>query len=124
MKILWIACAGAAGSLARYGIGVLLLASGRSWPAGTLTVNVAGCFGIGVISALASRIEMSETLRLALTVGFLGGFTTYSSFNEELLSMLRQGSAGTAAAYLLVTVAGGLIAGLAGYLAGSAVAGS
>lgn len=116
MRLLWIAIAGAAGSLARYGVGMAALAlGGRGWPIGTLVVNIAGCFGIGFVAAVAHRVEMNETLRLTLITGFLGGFTTYSAFNEELLSMLRGGSVWMAGGYLAATLIGAAIAGVAGY---------
>lgn len=94
-----------------------------TFPAGTLTVNLAGCFAIGLVSAVALRGGMSETARLVISIGFLGGFTTYSAFNEEVLAMLRAGATGNAMAYLLITIVGGALAGMAGWGLGAAAGG-
>jgi len=66
--------------------------SGISFPIGTLFVNLLGCFLIGLIAQLAeSRSFLSGDVRLFLTVGFLGGFTTFSSFGYETLQLIRDG---------------------------------
>jgi fluoride exporter len=106
MRLVWIAFGGAAGTLVRYGIGLVGQRVTKGWPLGTLTVNVAGCFVLALVAALAvSGARFSEDARLAITVGFCGGLTTYSTFNQEALNLMREGSSGTAAAYFVVTVA-------------------
>ena len=115
MNLIWIALAGATGSVLRYGVAVAAGSLTRAWPAGTLAVNIVGSFVMGLVAAIAASGNLNETLRLTLVVGLIGGFTTYSAFNEEMLGLLRTGAWGTAALYLSVTVIGGLLAGAAGY---------
>jgi CrcB protein len=84
-RVLLIALAGALGTLSRYGIGVWAGRTiGTNFPYGTLIVNVVGCFLIAAITHVAISTELiSPTVRLTLTTGFMGGLTTYSSFNLE-----------------------------------------
>lgn len=110
---------GAAGSGARYlvqlGMGRWL---GTGFPWGTLTVNVVGSFLIGVIMELGVRAgAIPPDVRLFLTTGVMGGFTTYSSFNHEIIGYLQAGSLSTGGLYLGTTVAGCLISGLLGVAA-------
>ncbi|ACY17164.1 fluoride efflux transporter CrcB [Haliangium ochraceum] len=114
-QALLIAFAGAAGSLARYGAGSfamrLAARAGLSWPLGTFAVNVLGSFLIGLVTTLfALRGQLDAPLRLALTVGFLGGFTTYSSFAFETVGLLESRRWLAAGCYVLLTL---LTAGLA-----------
>lgn len=81
---------------------------------GTLAVNVLGAFAISVLAALVVANRASEEARLLLGAGVLGGFTTYSSFNLEALTLWQRGAVGLALAYVLATVVGCLFAGLAG----------
>jgi fluoride exporter len=86
MTRVWlIGLAGALGTLTRYGVGLWAGRSlGTNFPFGTLIVNVAGCFLIAAITHVALSTELiSPTLRLTMTTGFMGGLTTYSSFNLE-----------------------------------------
>jgi len=84
-KILLIALAGGLGALARYGLsGLVLRATGPGLPYGTLVVNVLGCFLFGLVWALAAeRMLVSPELRTIVLVGFLGSFTTLSTFIFE-----------------------------------------
>ncbi len=97
-RFLWICLAGALGTGARYLIGLWAVERlGNSFPHSTLIVNMVGCFLIAVVSQLAlSMASFSPTLRLALTVGFLGGLTTYSSFAYETTWLAQHGAIGTA----------------------------
>jgi CrcB protein len=90
-KVLLIGLAGALGTLTRYGVGVWAGKTlGTGFPYSTLIVNIAGCFLIALVSQIAiSTTLISPTLRLTLTTGFMGGLTTYSSFNYETTSLLR-----------------------------------
>lgn len=111
----WIFIAGGAGSVARYLIGRWAFERfGGSFPVGTLGVNLIGCFALGAAIHLATAWSLSPELRAAVVVGFLGGFTTYSSFNQETITLFSTGAAGAAAVNVLVTVAGGLAAGWLG----------
>lgn len=80
-----------------------------SFPFGTLTVNIVGCFLIGIVYALADRGNLSESWRLFLATGLLGGFTTFSAFSGETLAMIRDGQFFYASAYVAVSVILGLI---------------
>lgn len=94
---------------------------GPSFPYGTLFVNVTGSFLIGLVMhvGLTSTL-LSPTLRLFLTTGLMGGFTTYSTFNYETLGFLREGALALAAINLAATVVLCLGAGLLGLAAGRA----
>lgn len=104
--LLSIGLAGALGSVCRHLVGTAVQrASGASFPWGTLAVNVAGSFCIGVVMALlALRGQLDTPLRLTLTAGFLGGFTTYSAFAFETVQMLERSAFAAAALYLTATV--------------------
>lgn len=119
-RLLWICLGGAVGTGARYllSLGIFRLA-GTGFPWGTLAVNAIGSFLLGLLMHLSATTEsFPPTLRLALTTGVMGGFTTYSTFNQETLGFLREGSWGFGLAYLAVTVASCLLAGLLGLLCG------
>jgi len=78
-------------------------------------INVTGCFGIGLVVALAEeRMVLGPTIRLFLTVGVLGGYTTFSSFGYETMVLVRDGSLGSAAFNVVAQVALGLLAVWAG----------
>jgi CrcB protein len=115
-RVLFIGLAGALGTLLRYGVGLLagrLFAPG--FPYGTLVVNVLGCFAIALVAHLALTTTLvSPTLRLTLTTGFMGGLTTYSSFNWETTELLRARSWALGAANVGVTVVACFGAGLLG----------
>lgn len=115
---------GGAGCLARY---LVALAVGRrAFPYATLLVNVVGAFLIALILELAlARRDVPAHLQVALTTGFLGGFTTYSSFNYETTRLLLTGEVARGLVNLAVTVVGAFAAGLGGlavarWLAGGA----
>ena len=109
--------AGAMGTAVRYL--VALWASrrfGPAFPYGTLIVNLAGCFAIAAIMEIAATLLWNPTARMVVTVGFLGGMTTYSSFNYETLRLAQEGAMGSAVLNGALTVGGGLAAGLLGLL--------
>ncbi len=118
-RFLLVCLGGAAGSGARYLVGLgAVRVLGVAFPWGTLTVNVVGCFLISLVMDLGIHYgAIPDELRLFLTAGFMGGFTTYSSFNYELLTQLGRGAYGSAALYLLLTVGGCFGAGVLGILA-------
>lgn len=92
---LYIAAGGALGSIARYWMaGAIDGRLNTNFPWGTMLVNIAGSFAIGVFAALAAgegRWGMNESTRLFLIVGICGGFTTFSSFSLQTLNLLREG---------------------------------
>jgi CrcB protein len=118
-RVLLIALGGALGTLSRYAIGLWAGKTlGTSFPYGTFVVNVAGCFLIALVSQLAiSTTLISPTLRLTLTTGFMGGLTTYSSFNYETTAMLRERGLAEAATNVGLTLVTCFAAGLLGLLA-------
>jgi fluoride exporter len=113
VRALLVFVAGGAGCVARY-----LIASWigpRSFPYATLIVNVIGSFLIALILEASLRVAaFPPHLRLALTTGFMGGLTTYSSFNYETTTLAAQGSSGRALVNVGATLIACLIAGLAG----------
>ena len=118
MILVWIFVAGGAGSVTRYLVGIWSFERlGAAIPYGTVIVNLAGCFALGAVAQLASATSWTPEMRAALTVGFLGGFTTYSSFNHETLALAMSGAVGAALLNVVVTVAGGLLAGSLGMIA-------
>lgn len=122
-RLLWICLAGALGTGARYLIGVWAAQRfGAAFPYGTLIVNIAGCFSIAAILQVALNVStFSPTLRLALTTGFLGGLTTYSSFAYETTQLFRTGSSGAALVNFGVTTLACFTAVALGSLAGRAL---
>ncbi|MGZ6077364.1 MAG: fluoride efflux transporter CrcB [Myxococcaceae bacterium] len=120
-----VALGGALGSVARYGVGALAARLiGPAFPSGTLLVNVTGSFLIALVMHLAlTGTVISLEIRIFLTTGILGGFTTYSSFNYETLALLNQRAYWLAGLNLASTVLGCLVAGMLGLAAGRAVVG-
>ena len=94
MRFLLICLGGAVGTAARYGVGGLAARWwGTEFPYGTLIVNVTGSFVIGFIQQVGlNTLAISDTLRLVLTIGVMGGYTTYSSFSYETLRLVEEGS--------------------------------
>lgn len=122
LKLFWICLAGAIGTGVRYWVGLWADERlGRAIPYGTLIVNVVGCFLIALVMQLALRTSaVSPALRLTLTTGFMGGLTTYSSFNYDLGQYLQSGAYATAVLYFALTSILCLAAGSLGViLAGS-----
>jgi CrcB protein len=89
---------------------------GVGFPYGTIAINTIGSFFIVVVTQLAARGAITDHVRLALTTGVLGGFTTYSSFNNETMYFLQRGSVGLALLNHGATIVLCLIAGAAGFL--------
>lgn len=110
---------GMIGSICRFLVGGWIqhqIFQAGTFPFGTMVVNISGCFLIGVGSGLMEiRQFMTPELRLMLMVGFLGGYTTFSTFGFETWIMLRDGSLLRAAANVMIQVFAGLFAVLLGY---------
>src|SRR5262245_25518747 len=110
MKWWWVALGGAAGSLLRFGITGLFSSGATRFPTGTLLVNLAGCFVIGLLWGLTESKSIEPGLTVFLFPGLLGGFTTFSAFALEWLQLVKSGSMLLALGYLLASVCGGLLA--------------
>jgi CrcB protein len=125
-RVLLIGFAGALGTITRYLVGLWAgRFFGAGFPYGTLIVNVVGCFLIALISETALRTTLiSPTLRLTLTTGFMGGLTTYSTFNYETTSFLRERALAASVVNVAATLIGCFIAGLLGLALARRVLGS
>jgi CrcB protein len=116
MRLLLICLGGAIGTGARYLTSLWAAGSfGTAFPAGTFIVNVVGSFLIAFIMQMSATTEiLSSDMRLMLTTGVMGGFTTYSTFNYETTGYFRSGAWGLGMVNAGVTFFGCLAAGLAG----------
>jgi CrcB protein len=118
IQAILVAVGGAIGSVLRFYVGQWALRlAGPAFPWGTLTVNVVGCFVIGVFTEMIiRRLDASPELRLLLITGFLGGFTTFSAFSLDAVSLFERGAVVSGAVYIVASVGlsmAGVIAGLA-----------
>jgi CrcB protein len=101
-QILLVALGGSLGAIARYGMSTAVYrVTDPSFPWGTLAVNLAGSFFIGILAELFDAVLIPAGWRLMLAVGFLGAFTTFSTFSLETVSLLRDGEAGLALGNIL-----------------------
>jgi len=115
--ILMIGVGGFIGTICRYLLSLLIQNKFLStYPFGTLSVNIIGCFLIGIIYALSDRGHFSVEWRLFLATGIMGGFTTFSTFSNETVSMLRDAQYGNALLYVSGSVILGLLATFCGII--------
>ncbi len=121
--LLYVMVGGAVGSGARYLTGRAMTALlGAGYPFGTLAVNLVGGLLMGVLVGVLARNSAPEGWRLLIGVGVLGGFTTFSSFSLDVVTMIERGAPGLALGYILVSVIGSIAALFAGLSAVRAVA--
>ena len=114
-RFVWICLAGAAGTGARYLVALWAAQRfGSAFPYGTLIVNLIGSFAIAAVMQTATALSWSVTFRSAITIGFIGGLTTYSSFNYETSRLLDEGAAGAAMLNVAGTLLGAFAAGWLG----------
>jgi len=116
LRLTLIAIFGAFGTLARYGLqGLVQIRVASTFPYGTLLINLTGCFLLGVIGQFTlNRMVISPDWRVAIAVGFFGGYTTFSSFGWETAKMLEDGEWARATAYVAASVVAGLLLSVAG----------
>lgn len=120
---LWIGIGGFCGAVARYGINTWLTARwGEAFPYGTLFVNLSGSFALCLIIAMLGKgLDVAPHLRLALTAGFLGSYTTFSTFSADALLLFETGHVVRGLGYVLGSVAGGGLTGVLGLLVGRSI---
>jgi fluoride exporter len=121
MRFLYVGVAGALGALSRYGIG--LAVGPRSFPWATLGINVSGSFALGALLTVATHRGWAPETVGAVAVGFLGAFTTYSTFAWESFSLARADRVLMAGLYVGASVVLGILAAGVGYAAAEAVQG-
>ncbi|WP_068774515.1 fluoride efflux transporter CrcB [Paenibacillus sp. FJAT-26967] len=108
MKVIYVGLAGFAGALSRYGLSFIWNEGPGRFPWGTLACNLLGCLLLGYLST-AVLINWKPDLRLAVTAGFIGAFTTFSAFSLEIVQLTASGRSGIAVVYGLVSLWGGLL---------------
>ena len=111
-NFLIVGLGGGAGSMLRYAVQKIFQQQHAGvFPTGTLLVNIAGCFLIGILWSLFSRsLTISEEMKLLLMTGFCGGFTTFSAFTLEGIGLLKENKTALFIIYLTASVVGGLLA--------------
>jgi CrcB protein len=120
VRSLWVGVAGFFGAVARYQLDSLISRHARgAFPWGTLVVNLSGCFLLGALFTLSTgRLDANPALRTALTVGFVGAYTTFSTFSLQAVRLTEDGAVGLAVSYVAASVGIGLLAAWAGMGAG------
>jgi fluoride exporter len=116
VRILLIALFGAIGTLTRYGLGGFVQTKmGGTFPYGTLLINLTGCFLLGLIGQITlNRVLVPPEWRMAIAIGFFGGYTTFSSFGWETAKMFEGGEWLRATTYVATSVVLGLLLSVAG----------
>ena len=120
VRVALVAVAGAGGALLRYGI--VSAVGAKSLPWSIAAVNVIGSFLLGLLMAVASQRGWPAATTVPLAVGFLGSFTTFSTFSYDAQLLLRDGRTAAVLLYVALSVFGGVLAAAVGYAAASAAA--
>ncbi len=119
MTVLWVAIGGAVGSVLRYWVSDPI--NQRAAPWGTVLVNVLGTFALGIVVGWFGSRTSDSMMRVALSVGLLGGFTTFSSWAAETMDLLSAGRIATAVANIAVSMGVALLAASAGLAVGRVI---
>ncbi len=124
LKYLMVAIGGAAGAIARFWVGgYVAQRMGTKFPYGTFLVNCSGSFAVGlVVTLLAERTHWDPNLRYLIPIGFVGAYTTFSTFEFETLRALQDGQILAAGLNVVLSVLVGFLAVWLGVVAGRAVA--
>lgn len=110
-EITLVALGGACGATLRFLVGRLSeIFLTALFPFATLSINILGCFVIGIVAEISARGGLSSDTRLLIVTGILGGFTTFSAFGLETITLLRSGHVGLALSYIATSVIGGCAA--------------
>lgn len=123
MRAVWVGIAGCLGALSRYWVdGWISRFTGGGFPWGTLVVNVTGCLLVGLLmTILTERLLPYPSVRLAITVGFVGAYTTFSTFAYESLRQIQDGALGLALVNVVASVVVGIAAVWIGVVIGRAL---
>ena len=119
-NFLQVALGGAIGASARYGVNILAGRIVHGFPLGTLTVNILGCLAMGLLAAFLA-LRGGQHLAPLLLTGVLGGFTTFSAFALDTMTLWERGAGGMAIRYVLASVVLSLVAVMAGLAIGRGV---
>ena len=124
MKYLWIALGGAAGAVARYWLTVLISQRFETrFPLGTFAINMSGCFLIGLfVTVLDAHASLPAALRYLMPIGFVGAYTTFSTFELETYRAVTIGAGSIALLNVVLSVVIGYVAVYAGVAAGKLLA--
>lgn len=118
-EMLWVGLGGFLGANARYLFGLWIAARlGTTFPYGTFVINVSGSFVLGIIVGLLDAHVLAPAVRLSLAIGFVGAYTTFSTFTYETLRLIEDGSLLLATANVVGSVLIGMVAAVAGLAAG------
>ncbi len=123
--MIWaVAFGGAAGSVLRYLVALGMKSVKLDFPIATLFVNVTGCLLLGLFVRVFSAAGSSPVMRVALTIGFCGGFTTFSTFSAEFITLVQDGREFRAVLYVVLSVTAGILATLVGMTLGNRLIGA
>ena len=116
MNFLVVLIGGGIGAVSRFGLSRFIAGLiGHRFPVGTLAVNLIGCFIAGLLFGVFDKVAISQNLRVLIFVGFLGGFTTFSAFSLETLTLLKNRDFSLALINILISNVGGLALAFAGF---------
>lgn len=113
MRYLYIGLGGALGALARWWLGTALLPA-ATFPLGTLIANLSGCLLLGLLFPYTLETALNPDVRLGIVTGFIGAYTTFSTWESGMYGLLAQGHTATGLTYLAVSIVGGLLCTVAG----------
>jgi CrcB protein len=115
--VVWVALAGAAGALARYAVHAAVQSRAASrFPFGTVVVNLSGSFALGLIVGLVTYQGMNTDVRTIAGTGFLGAYTTFSSYSYDTVGLLEDGAPRAAVVNAIGSIALGLLAATVGFV--------